>query len=322
MPIDQVLSVCVESADGRQGQSLRRMLEQIRQGCLLSHVLARELRISPTLAGLIEHGEASGDLARTVCRAHDLLEREDLLARKCLSALAYPCIIGIFALGLTFGLVRGVLPQIIPMLYGLHVHLPILTQIVIAVSNGLLAYGAYLAMIMAAAAVIAVLVYGRSVKARRGVQSICGRIPIAGGLLRDYSCAIFLRSCGTLVESGVDISQAYRDCARTISFWPMQEEFDAHSASIAAGISVGAVLGRCRVPRYVGPLVSAGQLSGTLGVSMNRAAAVIDRDIEHALKQFTTLIEPLMMIFMGVIVGSVALSIMMPIYDISRVLQH
>jgi type II secretory pathway component PulF len=74
--------------------------------------------------------------------------------------------------------------------------------------------------------------------------------------------------------------------------------------------------------QYIVALVSAGELSGTLGASLLRAANILDRDIEHSLKKLTSLIEPLMMIGLGVIVGSIALSIIMPIYDISKVLQH
>ncbi|NCW28743.1 MAG: hypothetical protein EBV83_10740, partial [Verrucomicrobia bacterium] len=91
--------------------------------------------------------------------------------------------------------------------------------------------------------------------------------------------------------------------------------------NISNGIPLGDIIAKKKMPQFVAPLIHAGEASGTLGNSLLRASLILDRDIENILRKITALIEPIMMAGMGCIVGSIALSIMMPIYDISKVLQ-
>ena len=150
-----------------------------------------------------------------------------------------------------------------------------------------------------------------------------GKLPIAGKIISSYALVVFMRSCGSLIEGGIPAAQAYEDTARTIPFLPFRLLFQKHAPHIRTGIPLSrAFIGNAKIPRFISPLLGAGELSGKLGESLIRAAAILDRDIEHALKHMTALIEPVMMAGMGCVVGAIALSIMMPIYDISRVLQH
>jgi type II secretory pathway component PulF len=163
--------------------------------------------------------------------------------------------------------------------------------------------------------------YRRHVFLQRIVHQSLIRIPIIGKLVLAYHLSIFFRSVGALVETGVSIAVSYPRVSATITLIPLHRLFEGHVIEIERGISLGLILKHAYIPDYVPQLVLAGERSGTLGISLGRVAALFDRDIEHALKRITALIEPVMMIGVGCMVGAIALSIIMPIYDISKVLQ-
>jgi type II secretory pathway component PulF len=321
-PTDALFAAC-GGASKKQKAALETVKGSVEQGGLLSRSLREQMKISPTIAGLIEHGEDSGELAKALTAAKTILEREDALVKTCLSAMAYPSIIGIFAILMTVGLMKGVMPQIIPLLESLHVQLPILTIAVIFLSENLIKYGVYA---LGAAIIIipsAIFLYKKIRRIRFVCHSIILRIPIVGRLARYYSLALTVRSLGSLVESGAALGESYVRVAETIPLLPLRLVFEKKSVDISRGVPLGTVLsGMKRMPSYIAPLVSAGEASGTLGISLVRGADILDRDIEHALKRLTALVEPVMMAGMGCAVGAIALSIMMPIYDVSKALQH
>jgi len=323
MAIDRVLALAREGMKDRQKESLQRVIGMVEAGGLLSEALSIHVRIAPALAGLIRHGESSSGLVEALRSGRSLIERQDELVKKCGSALAYPIVIAVFASLLTIGLVRGVMPQIIPMLESLHVELPLLTRIVIWLSRYLLAYGLPGGAISAACFVALMIAYRRKASVRGLCHAVLVRMPIVGSVISSSAVALFLRSYGSLVQSGITSRDAYIDTVATVSLVPLRDMLTAEIPSISRGKSIGTIFSTQRgyIPPYVGPLLSAGEASGTLGASAIRAADILDRDIEHMLKRLTALIEPVMMMAMGCFVGAIALSIMMPIYDISKVLQ-
>ncbi len=324
LPIDKTLMIAEQGISARQKVCIEKVRINVTSGSLLSKSLATHIGLPKTLAGLIEHGESSGELARALGTARKLIEKEDELIKKCTSALAYPVIIGIFASLLTIGLVRGVMPQIIPMLKSLHVQLPLLTRIVMSVSENITMYGLYMLL----GSILLIGLFGFFYKKLKFFKSACHtilvRIPIIGSLFYSYSLSLFLQSCGALVESGLQLGPSYSNTVATVTLIPLSKLLQAELIYIRKGIPLGQLLANKSklIPSYISPLILAGEASGTLGASLIRAAEIIDRDIEHSLKRLTSLIEPVMMAGMGVVVGGIALSIMMPIYDISRVLQH
>jgi len=319
--IDHAFTVMAEGTSPQKKQSLEAVRQTIERGGSVSVALGEYVRLPGTIVALIGHGELSGELPKSLQTARIIMEREGELISKCLSAMAYPCIIALFASFLTLGLLRGVMPQIIPMLKSLHVTLPLLTQIIIAISDGLLSYGLYIAIILLISISTFTWTYRRYISLRRIVHKSLVQIPILGKIIIAYHLSIFFRSVGALIETGVPIAVSYPKVCETVTLLPLQKIFQAQVVEIKRGISLGIVLKHHYIPDYVPQLVLAGERSGTLGISLGRVAGLFDRDIEHTLKRITALIEPVMMIGVGCMVGAIALSIMMPIYDISKVLQ-
>ncbi len=323
LTLNKAIMILREGTLKHQEIAVKNIYYSIEQGGSFARASRKFLGISHTVFGLVENGEASGKLSEALRSSKQLLEKEDELWKKCVNAMAYPAIIGIFSMLLTIGLMRGVMPQIVPMLKGLHVELPLLTRVVMTLSDGLLIYGIYLLLIIIFLPIMFMYVYRNLACVRKSVQNILIRIPIIGKLFHSYSLSLFLLSCGSLVESGLPSATAFRNATNTISLIPLKDELSKELIPVSQGIPISQTLKKItRIQPFVSPLLSAGEMSGTLGKSMIRASYILDRGIEHSLKRLTSLVEPVMMAGMGIVVGAIALSIMMPIYNISKVLQH
>ena len=321
LSIDQAFVVAEQGLSKRQAKTIAHIRNNIESGSNVAGVLVKTIGISETIGGLIAQGELGAGLGKAFGSAKELLEREDELIKKCISAMIYPMVIGIFSCVLAIGLVRGIMPQMIPMFASLHVPLPLMTRIVIAFSEILTRYGLTISFSIGLALIVFIILYRKNTKSRSFCHRIIGTIPIIGKLFRHYAISVFLRSSGTLIDSGTDVVEAYICSVRTISFLPLNVMLTKEIPNLKRGLPLGSILVGKRIPLYISALLSAGESSGVLGNSLLRAANILDREIEESLKRLTALIEPAMMIFMGGAVGIIALSIMMPIYDLSRVLQ-
>jgi len=321
LPIAQSLELCKRGSPKKLSESLGRIRDSVESGRTLSASLGHESRLPSAISGIIDCGESSGSLAQALKSAHALLEREDDLIKKCLSAMTYPTVIGIAAVVLSIALMRGIMPQIIPLLTGMHEDLPILTKISIWISGALVTWGIFAGLSLGLAITIAIASYKRSALIRRLVHSAILRLPIIGSLVCKYALTIFFRSVGALVESGMPAEIAYESSASAVSLIPLRRSLMGRAEALKRGEPMNGIL-PASAPPYAVSLIAAGEASGSLAQSLSRASTLMDRELEHALKRLTALVEPVMMMAMGGMVGAIALSIMMPIYDISKALQH
>ncbi len=322
LAIDTALQLCRDGVKPNHGAAIDQLKIHTVSGSTLSSGLVKYVGLSPTLSGMIFHGETSGGLVTSVALARSSIEKQDELIKKCVSSLVYPCVIGGFCVVFVIGLMRGVMPQIVPMLTGLHTKLPFISRVMIFSSNIVAKYGLHGLVGSILSVNTFILVYKKKAKFKHFIQQCLSKVPLVGTLMNNYSIVVFLRSFGALIDCGLPMSNAFDSSVGTVSFEPVAKVLRSNIQGISSGLSLGNVMKSLPAPRYIGALASAGELSGTLGTSLLRAANILDRDIELSLKRMTSLIEPLMMICMGLIVGSIALSILMPIYDLSKTLQH
>ena len=319
----EALNTTMRIATDAQKKSLENILTCIEQGRLVSYALDTCIGFSPAIIGLIEHGERSGNVARSIRLARTILERQDTLIRSCMSAMAYPIAIGVFACALTIGLMRGVMPQITPLLKSLHQSLPLLTRIMMNISDNIITYGLWICLSGMLVGSFVFFLYRKVSFCTRWFQTFFLSIPIVGTLLRTYILSVTVRSLGSLIESSIGVAAAYSMVVQRIGIIPMRDQFFAKCDSVTRGVPLARLFSTIKhIPPHVAPLISAGEASGSLGESLIRSADIIDRDMEYRLKKLTALVEPIMMIGIGIIVGSIAISIIMPIYDISKNLQH
>lgn len=324
LTLDRTLKIVEEHALRHHKSSLASMMKSVEAGTSFSKVFSDTITTNSTVIGVIRQGERSGELGKALQSAHILLEKRDELSKKCISAFAYPCVIGAFAVILTIGLVKGVMPQIIPLLLSLHVKLPLLTRVVVSISQGLISYSIYGGGMMILALLFFRFSYKKFQGFRKQSHAFLLRLPLIGGVFRSFCHALFLRACGSLVDSGVSAAESYKSAALGVALIPIRQGLESYAQSLTHGSNMASIFRKKELGMapFIPALISAGEASGTLGISCIRAADILDRNLDHSLKRITSLIEPLMMIFMGCTVGAIALSIMMPIYDISKVLQR
>lgn len=285
-----------------------------------SAALSSLIRLPGSLVAILRSGEASGSVPRSLASCRQLLEQKDDLVKKTVSAMIYPVVIGFATLGLALGLMRGIMPQIAPLLRGLKGDLPLLTKIVMAASDGLLAYGWAILASLIIGAVASRMTYVRVRTARRMCQLMLRKIPIIGSFYESYHLSIFFSSIAAMTAAGISAHGAYESALASVESIPLRERMESQLALIKAGGGFERIARG--MPPYVSGLIAAGESSGNLPLSMARIGAMLSKDLGTSLRRLVSLVEPAMMIGMGGLVGSIALSIMLPIYDISRTLQR
>jgi len=321
--LHEAILITCRAFSKKEAAHLQNVKILIEQGQTLSKGFENNINLSPALLGLLEHGESSGNLAQSLKLARTIIEREEALIKSCMSALAYPIIIAIFAFVLTLGLMRGVMPQITPLLKSLHVQLPLITRIVMYMSENIGKFSLYIMIFIVVVLPIGIWAYKRLFKFKLFCHKSIVFTPIVGNLFRQYDLSLFMRSLGGLLLSGANISSSYSQVSDKIFLLPIKIYLNDQTKYVSQGVSLASIFKKLgQIQTYVVPLIQAGEASGTLGQSLMRVSDILDRDIENSLKRITTLIEPIMMIGIGVVIGGIALSIMMPIYDVSRSLQH
>lgn len=322
LTLNRALDLCLESGSQKERQALANILKSVENGMRLSDSMHEHLGLRDPVKGLLYQGENSGELSRSLRTAKILLENKIELIKKCTSAMIYPIVIGLFASLLTIGLIRGVMPQIVPMLKSLKVDLPLITRLVIKVSDITVNYGFAILAITVSSFILFVYLNKKSQTFKHLFQKQILRLPIIGSLISEYHLSIFLLSIGSLVSSGSQIHSSYISCAESISLLPLKKSLLREQEELSKGKSLGMLLSKTKIPSFVPVILRAGELSGSLGDSAIKASNILNRNIDNSLKRLTSLVEPLMMVLMGSIVGGIALSIMLPIYDMSRALQR
>lgn len=305
-------------------QIIDRISKQVSSGINLSLALSRETHFPSIIIGILRTGEQSGSLLQALKMSGQLLERRDEMQRKIVSSLTYPILIALFAGLLVIGLMRGVMPQIVPMLKGLNIELPLLTKATILASDIISAYGLIIFLSSICLTIVLMNLYRKVSLARYITQQCIFKLPILGSVFFTVSFSIFIRSFGSMLQSHIPVKESYLAALDTLHFLPFKRELEKYGSYIDSGKKITDIFSKVRtpIPLVAMGIIGAGEKSGTLGISMIRVADIIDRDVDHKIKRVTSLLEPLMMMLLGLIIGAIALSIVMPIYDISKVLQR
>lgn len=323
LPLGEAVVAFGARGSKRMQSACMRVAGHVEAGKRLSASLDEEFRVPALATALIETGERSGILIQALASCRRCLEREDELIKRCVSAAAYPAVIGCATIMLMIGLMEGIMPQVIPMLASLHAKLPLLTRMSIGLSDILSAYWWAIAGGIIGVATAAAVLYRKTAWFKNLAHHVLMRSPVLGGLACSYSFTIFFESCGSMLEAGIPVVEAYSRAAETVLLIPLRRKFLIKLQPLIRGEPLHALVSDIRpMPSYASALLRAGESSGKLGPSLLRIAGMIDKDLDHLLKRLTALLEPTMMLGMGGAVGSLALSIMMPIYDISKSLQR
>ena len=321
LPMKAILAAAGEAFAGRRYKALSKIRATVEAGQTLGNALAMEVNLPLTITNVINCGESSGDLAIALKTAHDLLEKEQLLISAALGALIYPTVIFSATAALSLGLTQGVMPQITPILLGLHRELPLLTRVMVVFSDWLASYWLYASAILLVSLVAMMMLYRFYQPFRFGTQWLMLKVPFLGKAIKRHTLTLFFRTIGALVNAGVPVDSAYNQAAQDINVRPLRCILLDQAISLQQGIAISTMVFP-GAPPYVSSLLACGHLGGQLGPALVRAADLLDLESAATFKKISVLVEPLMMLFLGGSVGLVALSIMLPIYDVSNAIQR
>ncbi len=299
------------------------IIQQIQNGSSFSAALQRHPRAFPRVyVALMAASEKSGMMSRLLGRATAYLRDEEVTIRRVRGALTYPCIMLAFAVTTTIFLLTFVLPRFTAIYASRGAALPIPTRLLIAASGFVVHQWPYL---IAAVAAVCLAVWGslNSEIGRRGWHSVQLRLPLLGPMFRKLYLSRGLRMVGTMAGSGVNLI----DCVRTAhDLCPnvfYRDLWDQIGREIQAGKQLSEpMLANNLVPKSVAQMLRVGERTGRLAVVMEQVANFSEEELKEKTADLTRCIEPIMIVVMGAIIGTVALALMLPIFTISRVVAH
>lgn len=319
-PIEEALRTCARQSEANHVRAIVGTVHGgVVEGRRLSDAMAREPKSFPPLyRAMISAGESSGSLGTILGRLSALLERQAEVRGKLIATLAYPVVLAIVALAVIAALMIWVVPKVVEQFDTVGQQLPLLTRIVINLSSAA-ANGWWIMVILLAAAALTTRWLLRQDGPRRAFDGWLLRLPLIGRLLRDLHAARFARTLGTMVASRLPLVDGLRLTVPTIRNRVLADATESIGETVRGGGSLSAAMRSAGLfPPLLVYLTASGESSGRLDTMLERAADYLEREFDRFTTTAMALIEPLIIIIMGVIVAVIILSILLPILQLQQ----
>ncbi|MBI4087800.1 type II secretion system F family protein [Candidatus Kaiserbacteria bacterium] len=321
LPLARALVVIKRQTKNQKMLSVVSSIESdIRHGDTLHSAFAKFPKIFPKLfVAMIRAGEEGGDLPASLQIVADQMERMYSLKKKIRGALMYPSIILIAIVGIGFLMMTQVVPTLAQTFAEVNAELPRSTQIVIGVSNFLVNY-TWAALGLALFAVVSVYYVIHTSRGKRGMDFGFLHIPLIGTMVREVNAARTARTLASLLSSGVDVLTALDIVAEVVQNSYFREVVHTASKGVGSGEPLSAAFVRREdlYPAFVGEMMAVGEEAGQLAEMLKRLAVFYEEEVDRKTKDMSTIIEPFLMIFIGITVGFFAVSMITPIYQLSN----
>lgn len=318
LPMVQCLDILanqMESAELRE--IVGKVKESVQGGDSLSEGLARHKKAFDDLyVSMVEAGEIGGALDVILSRLASFLEKAERLRRKVKGAMVYPAVVTFVALGATIAMLTFIVPIFSKMFAGLGAELPGPTKMVLAISQ------AVQSNFLLGIAVIVVLAIGYKFFVKRPsgrllVDRVKLRLPLLGDLIRKTAISRFSRTLGTLISSGVPILEALEITAKTAGNQVLNLAIQKAAISIAGGETITTPLKETGIfPPMVTQMISVGEKTGGLDEMLSKISDFYDEEVDAAVAALTSVIEPIIIVILGVVMGGILIAMYLPMFDI------
>ncbi|KPL08146.1 pilus assembly protein PilC [bacterium SM23_57] len=318
LPIDQCLDILREQVPNKTfSKVIAEIHQSVTGGASMAEALSKHKKVFDNLyIHMVEAGETGGVLAVIFRRLASYLEKADALRRKVKGAMMYPIAVMTVAIGATVFLLLKVIPVFAKMFADMGATLPKPTQIVIGVSEFLQQYFLY-GLIMIIGFIVLYRRYRKTETGKLVTDRLFLKLPILGNVIRKTAVARFTRTLGTLISSGVPILQGLDITAKTSGNMVIQRALQATRKSISEGKNISVPLQESGVfPTMVVQLISVGEQTGRLAEMLEKIADFFDEEVETAVQAMTSLIEPIVIVFMGVVIGGLLIAMYLPMFDL------
>lgn len=323
LPLVQALGILAKQSENPVLQGvIRQVVFDVESGRTVADALAKHPRaFSELYVSMVAAGEAGGILDTILLRLATFLEKSDALVRKVKSALIYPCVILGIAVAAVAILLVVVIPTFQEMFASVGLVLPLPTRLVIALSAALQAYWWAFLGILAGLIMAVRRAYGTP-RGRLAIDRLLLATPIVGDLIRKTAVSRFTRTLGTLVSAGVSILDGLEITAKTAGNRVVADAILASRSSIAGGDTIAAPLARSQVfPPMVISMIAVGEQTGGLDEMLRKIADFYDDEVDTAVSGLLSIVEPVLIVALGLIVGGMVVAMYLPIFDIISTVQ-
>lgn len=323
LPLVQALDILATQSENPVLQEVtREVVFDVESGHTVADALAKHPNAFTDLyVNMVAAGEAGGILDTILLRLATFMEKNDALVRKVKGAMIYPAVILSVAFGAVVILLVVVIPTFQTMFESAGVALPLPTRIVIAMSEFLQRFW-WVVIAVVAAFVVSLQRYYKTPDGHLVIDRILINAPVLGDMLRKSAVSRFTRTLGTLISSGVSILDGLEITAKTAGNRVVSDAIMDSRASIAGGDTIAAPLAKSQVfPPMVISMISVGEQTGGLDEMLGKIADFYDEEVDAAVSGLLSLLEPVMVVFLGVVVGGMVVAMYLPIFDMINMVQ-
>lgn len=322
LPLVQCIDILAEQ---QQNAFFKDVLRQVRQnveeGSTLYAALEKHPKVFDSLyTHMVEAGEAGGVLDLILQRLATLIEKVVKLKRSIVSASIYPAAVIAVAIGAIATIMIVVIPQFEQIFIGLlgpGELLPLPTRIVMGISHFLAGWGGLALLVMLIGAAVGISYYYKTEKGRWQIDSLLLKTPIFGSILRKVAVARFSRILSTLLSSGVPILQSLDITAKTAGNVVIENAILKVRAGVERGENFVDPLKASKVfPHMVGQMIGVGEQTGALDAMLGKIADFYEEEVDTAIADLLALIEPVLIAFLGVTIGSIVISMYLPLFTL------
>jgi type IV pilus assembly protein PilC len=317
LPLVQCLDILGKQEPNKHfAAAILKVREDVEAGAALADSMKRHPKTFDALyANMIAAGEAGGILDTILKRLAVYIEKNVKLKGEVKSAMIYPIAVMTIAVLVVAAILWKVIPTFASMFEGLGAELPFPTRVVIAASNGVVAWG-WLVVIILAGLGYALKRYYATPGGRLAIDALMLKTPVLGGILRKVAVARFCRTLSTLLASGVPILDGLDITARTSGNAIIENAILTTRSGIERGETVSGPLRETNVfPSMVVQMINVGETTGALDAMLSKIADFYEEEVDTAVAGLLTLLEPIMIAFLGVVVGGIVIAMYMPIFD-------
>jgi type IV pilus assembly protein PilC len=322
LPLVQCLEILSTQSENKVlRETIGEVKSQVEAGSTFSDALRRHPKVFDELyVNMVHSGEVGGLLDTILTRLAKHIEKAMKLKGQIKSAMIYPAaILGVAAIVITV-LMIWVIPIFAKMfaeLSGGKMGLPGPTQLVIDISNAFQSYW-YMGFGLVVAAITGVKKYYATPKGRMAIDKLLLKTPVFGDLIRKASVAKFTRTLGTLLSSGVPLLDGLVICAKTSGNKVIEEALMNARVSISGGKTIAEPLTQSQVfPKMVTHMIAVGESTGALDAMLGKIADFYEDEVDQAVASLTSLLEPMMMVFLGVVIGFIVIAMYLPIFKMA-----
>ena len=318
LPLVQCLDILGSQTENKTlAKTVNQVRSDVESGATFADALKKHPKIFDNLyCNMVAAGEAGGILDTILGRLAAFMEKFAKIKGQIKSAMIYPSVILFVAVSVVALLMVVVVPMLANIFVEAKMQLPFPTRVVMAISNFLKSWGGLILLFAIIGFFVGLRQFRKTEKGQRTTDAIALKIPVAGSLIQRVAVAKFTRTLGTLLTSGVPILEGLLIVSRTAGNKVVEEAILATRQSVSEGKTLADPLGRAKIfPAMVVSMISVGEATGALDNMLNKIADFYDDEVDSAVAALTSMLEPMLMIFLGITVGFVIVAMYMPIFQ-------